>query len=50
MIYKVTFDISTLYIKFHQLKNYNKKQEKLIHEYILYTQEISYMKWKANIA
>ena len=39
MIYQVTFHISTLYIyiKFHQLKNYHKKQEKLIHEFILYT-------------
>ena len=40
MIYKVTFHLSTLYIyiytKFHQLKNYHKKQEKLIHEFILY--------------
>ena len=33
MIYQVTFHISTLYIiKYHQLKNYHKKQEKLIHE------------------
>ena len=37
MIYKVTFHISTLYIiKYHQLKNSHKKQEKLIHEFILY--------------
>ena len=34
MIYQVTFHISTLYIiKYHQLKNYHKKQEKLIHEF-----------------
>ena len=43
MIYKITFHISTLYIyiyiyiKFHQLKNYYKKQEKLVREFILYT-------------
>ena len=41
--------ILTLYIKFHQSKHYIhlnipicKKQEKLIHEFILYTQEASY--------
>ena len=39
MIYKVTFHISTLYIyiKFHQLRNYHKKQENLLHDFILHT-------------
>ena len=41
--------ISALYIKFHQVKHYihlkipiYKKQQKLIHDFILYTQETSY--------
>ena len=49
--------ISALYIKLHHVKHYihlkihiYKKQEKFIHDFILYTQETSYMKWKPNIA
>ena len=39
--------ISILYIRFHQSKNYHKKEEKLIDDFI---QETSYMKWKTNTA
>ena len=58
MIYKVTFHISTLYI--YQISSTQelstlqdmkrKKEENLLHDFILYTQQTSYMKWKANIA
>ena len=62
MIYKVTFHISTIYI--YQIsstqelsalqdmkrKKERKKEENLLHDFILYTQQTSYMKWKANIA
>ena len=44
MDYKTRFHISTLYIKFHQFQHYlqanipmYKKQEILIHDFILYT-------------
>ena len=49
--------VATLHISFHQFQHYihlkipiYNKHEKLIHEFILYTQETSYMKWKTNIA
>ena len=48
--------MSTLYIKFHQLKHYihlkipiYKNQEKLIHDFILYTRNLLHTKWKTNI-
>ena len=56
MIYKVTFHISTLDI--HQISSTQelstlqdmkrKKEENLIHDFILCIQETSYMKWKEN--
>ena len=56
MIYKVTFHISTLDI--YQISSTQelstlqdmkrKKEENLIHDFILCIQETSYMKWKEN--
>ena len=52
MIYKVTFHISTLDI--YQISSTQElsalKEENLLHDFILYTQETSHMKWKENTA
>ena len=57
MIYKVTVHISTLYIpnfinsRITYTSRYaRKKEENLLHDFILYTQETSHTKWKVNIA
>ena len=49
MIYKVTFHISTLPI-YQILSTQKLPTQNLLHDFILYTQETSYMKWKANTA
>ena len=56
MIYKVTFYISTLYIpnfinsRTTYMSRNIRKKEKLIQDFILYTQETSHMKGKENTA